>query len=107
VQYRGSIMPLVRLADVLGLPHTELADGALLQVIVIRHETQHVAVVVDHIIDVVETAVTVHQRRKPGVVLGSTVIQGRVTDLLDVRQLVKTVDEDFLAAPELVGAHHG
>jgi two-component system chemotaxis sensor kinase CheA len=107
VQYRGSIMPLLRLARVLELPEAELAPEALLQVIVIRHETQHVAVVVDRIVDVVEVAVTVHQRRRPGVVLGSTVIQGRVTDLLDVRQLVKTVNEDFLAVTELAGASHG
>jgi two-component system chemotaxis sensor kinase CheA len=107
VQYRGSIMPLLRLARVLDLPEAELAPEALLQVIVIRHETQHVAVVVDRIVDVLDAAITVHQRRRPGVVLGSTVIQGRVTDLLDVRQLVKTVDEDFLAETELAGAHHG
>lgn len=107
VQYRGSIMPLLRLARVLDLPEAELAPDALLQVIVIRHETQHVAVVVDRIVDVLDAAITVHQRRRPGVVLGSTVIQGRVTDLLDVRQLVKTVDEDFLAETELAGAHHG
>jgi two-component system chemotaxis sensor kinase CheA len=107
VQYRGSIMPLLRLARVLNLPEAELGPEALLQVIVIRHETQHVAVVVDRIVDVLDAAITVQQRRRPGVVLGSTVIQGRVTDLLDVRQLVMTVDEDFLAVPELVGAHHG
>jgi two-component system chemotaxis sensor kinase CheA len=107
VQYRGSIMPLLRLARVLDLPEAELAPEALLQVIVIQHEAQHVAVVVERIIDVLDAAITVQQRRRPGVVLGSTVIQGRVTDLLDVRQLVKTVDEDFLAVTELAGAYHG
>lgn len=107
VQYRGSIMPLLRLARVLDLPEAELAPEALLQVIVIQHEAQHVAVVVERIIDVLDTAIAVQQRRRPGVVLGSAVIQGRVTDLLDVRQLVKTVDEDFLAVTELAGAYHG
>jgi two-component system chemotaxis sensor kinase CheA len=107
VQYRGSIMPLVRLARVLELPEAELAPEALLQVIVIRNDAQHIAVVVDRIVDVVESAVAVQQRRRPGVVMGSTVIHGRVTDLLDVRHLVKTVDDDFLTVPEPVGAHHG
>jgi two-component system chemotaxis sensor kinase CheA len=109
VQYRDEIMPLVRLSSVLDTATAAPADpDALLQVIVITHAEQHVGVVVDRIVDIVECAVSVQQRKRPGIVLGSAVIQGRVTDILDIRRLVKDVDEEFLAAAGTGGfAAHG
>lgn len=107
IQYRGDIMPLVRLADLLGggLP-TSNATAAVetLQVIVVAHGDRHIGVVVDRIIDIVESTVNAANRTRPGLLLGATVIQGRVTDLLDVPQLTALVDERY---PIGAGVAHG
>jgi len=97
VQYRDRIMPLVRLCDVLeGVTSDAEPDGPM-QVIVYAHEDQYVGLVVDRILDIVESSVTVQRRRTGGTVLGSAVIQDKVTDILDIRRLIHHVEDDFLA----------
>ncbi len=97
IQYRGDIMPLVRLADLLGgVEQTpDPVEAETMQVIVVAHGDRHIGVVVDRIVDIVESAVNATNRTRPGLLLGSTVIQGRVTDLLDVQQLTQLVDERY------------
>jgi two-component system chemotaxis sensor kinase CheA len=57
--------------------------------------------VVDRILDIVESAVTVQRRRRAGAVLGSAVIQEKVTDILDIRHLVHHLEDDFLTTNSL------
>lgn len=96
VQYRDRIMPLVRLSEILDGVTSNATAGDMLQVIVYAYEDQYVGLVVDRILDIVESAVTVQRRRRAGVVLGSAVIQEKVTDILDIRQLVHHLEDDFL-----------
>ncbi len=97
VQYRDRIMPLVRLSEVLDGVTSNAVDGDMLQVIVYAHEDQYVGLVVDRILDIVESTVKVQRRRRAGTVLGSAVIQDKVTDILDIRHLIHHVEDDFLA----------
>ncbi len=86
VQYRGQIMPLLRLADVFG--GCGQGDGETMQVVVYTEDGQSVGLVVGRILDIVETAVDVrHVTNRAGLV-GTAVIQGRVTDLVDVPAVV-------------------
>lgn len=98
VQYRDRIMPLVRLADMLDGGTESLLPVDMLQVIVYAQGEQCVGLVVDKILDIVETSVTMQRRRSNGVILGTAVIQDKVTDILDIRRLVESVQDDFLAA---------
>jgi two-component system chemotaxis sensor kinase CheA len=102
VQYRDRIMPLVRLSEVLEGVASNAADGDMLQVIVYAHEDQYVGLVVDRILDIVESTVKVQRRRRAGTVLGSAVIQDKVTDILDIRHLIHHVEEDFLATSSAI-----
>jgi two-component system chemotaxis sensor kinase CheA len=92
MQYRGQIMPLLRLRRILAGAGTP-ADGAPggdgpMQVVVYSEAGRSVGLVVDHIVDIVEEKLTVENpARRPGV-LGSSVIQQRVTDLLDIPAIV-------------------
>jgi two-component system chemotaxis sensor kinase CheA len=97
VQYRDRIMPLVRLSEVLDGVTSDATDGDMLQVIVYAHDDQYVGLVVDRILDIVESTVKVQRRRRAGTVLGSAVIQDKVTDILDIRHLIHHVEDDFLA----------
>lgn len=106
VQYRDRIMPLVRLVDVLGTVHTAPRDeDALLQVIVVSHDGEPIGVVVERIVDIVDSALSVQTRKRPGVILGSAVIQDRVTDILDIRRLVREVGDELLATSDAGGLH--
>jgi two-component system chemotaxis sensor kinase CheA len=87
VQYRGQIMPLLRIADALGVERSPESEDEL-QVIVYTKNGRSVGLVVDRILDVVEQGVAVESRAlRPGI-LGSAVIRQRVTDMLDLPALV-------------------
>lgn len=88
IQYRGEILPLVRLADVVGVP-SDAAPDAPLQVVVYAVGSRHVGLVVDRILDIVEDTVVASRTFDAAGVLGSAVIQQKVTDLLDVQQVVR------------------
>ncbi|WP_435768350.1 chemotaxis protein CheA [Nocardioides sp. SYSU DS0651] len=89
VQYRDGILPLVRLAPAIGLPDT--SDRGT-QVSVVVHEKagsgRAVGIVIDRVLDVVEVAITASDVGGRAGVTGSTVVQDRVTDLVDLDVVV-------------------
>jgi two-component system chemotaxis sensor kinase CheA len=97
VQYRGQIMPLIRLADVLGVSD----DGnpkEMLQVVVYSEGNRSVGLVVDRILDIVETPSDLQRQGGRNGILGSTVIQQRVTDLLDVPGIIRSHEPEFFGS---------
>jgi two-component system chemotaxis sensor kinase CheA len=95
VQYRGEIMPLLDLSQLLGEGASTSRIGSaadpseLLQVVVFGHRGVHIGLIVVDIVDIVDDSLT--QQRPPGRpgVLGSAVIAGRVTELLDVEAVLQ------------------
>jgi two-component system chemotaxis sensor kinase CheA len=92
IQYRGQILPLLRLSSVLverrRAPRQPQAASGRLQVIVHNGPRGSVGLVVDQILDIVEGSFALQRpASRPGV-LGSAVIQGRVTELLDLEHAV-------------------
>ena len=85
-QYRGEIMPVV---DVAGLLHLGTAQMNVekLQVIVYQERGHSIGLLVDQILDIIEQNVLVDEAAKTNGLVGSAVIQERVTDLLNVRAL--------------------
>lgn len=96
VQYRGEILPLIRLGTVLGVESVAQTEDLPLQVIVYKENGCSVGLVVDRIVDIVETTLENTRRsRRPGL-LGTAVIQDHVTDLLDLPAIIRQVDPHFL-----------
>jgi two-component system chemotaxis sensor kinase CheA len=93
VQYRGEIMPLIHLSEVLGVGGVE--DGGPAQVIVYTERDRSVGFVVSRILDVVDDFVQVDQRTAQPGVRGAAVIQGKVTDFLDVEGVIRSQDPSF------------
>ena len=58
-----------------------------------------VGLVVDRILDISNERVTARTKSSRRGTLGSVVVQGRVTELLDVKRLIEEVDADFFAEP--------
>jgi two-component system, chemotaxis family, sensor kinase CheA len=80
IQYRGEILPLVHLSDVFG---GKRGEQEFLQVVVHQDDSGSVGFVVDAIDDIVETEENTKRRGGRRGTVGSLVIHGRVTELLD------------------------
>ena len=98
VQYRGEIMPLFRLSSVFGSPASEAR--LRVQVVVYREQGRTVGLVVDRILDIVHEVVSIQRRTQRGGLLGSAIIQGQVTDLLDVPGVIQQIDPTFFEQRE-------
>ncbi|MGC4073097.1 MAG: chemotaxis protein CheA [Nibricoccus sp.] len=84
VQYRGQILPLLRLARVLpGTPSAATSDGPL-RVIVYQKSGHSVGIVVGQIHDIIDQTLDLQPGSQTSGLLGSTVVQGKITDLVDV-----------------------
>ena len=90
IQYRGEILPLVYLSEMFG---GRRAEADLIQVVVHTHEGRSVGFVVDAIDDIVEQQPAAVRRSARRGVLGAAVIQGRVTELLDIESARSMMEE--------------
>ena len=96
-QYRGQILPLIRVSHALEerrhLPPGEdllpLPTTAMLQVLVLESEQHSFGLVVNEIIDIVESNLQPQSPATRSGVLHSSVIAERVTELLDVPALLR------------------
>ncbi len=106
VQYRGRLLPLLRLADLLEAPAPSEARETL-SVVVYTHGGLDVGLVVDSIVDIVEEALTVHRWKDPGAVFGTAVVQQKATDLLDLRAVLEGTNALLFDHPEAEPAEAG
>lgn len=96
-QYRGQILPLVRLAVVLEERRQRLRrlqvppapDSGPIQVLVLNHEGRTFGLVVERILDIVEARADVKSKATRAAVLYSVVIGDRVTELLDIPAILQ------------------
>jgi len=93
VQYRGEILPLVDLRAMLGRAggDDEAADAPL-QVVVSSDKGRSFGLIVERILDIVEENISIKQRSSLRGILGAAIIQGKVTDLLDIRAAIQQAD---------------
>ena len=101
VQYRGEILPLMFLADMLEerRSHSRLAaipsktsNPDKLQGIVYSSEGKRVGLVIDQILDIVDESIKIKSPPTRAGILYTAVIQGRVTELLDMPALLQTFE---------------
>jgi two-component system chemotaxis sensor kinase CheA len=105
VQYREQILPVLRLAHLLGTYPAE--DAATVPVVVYTERGRSVALAVDRILDIVEDVVEARSEVSDEGLLGSAVIQQRVTELLDVRRAILAADPRFNDAEQDYGGYEG
>ncbi len=91
IQYRGEIMPIVRLANIFGAANYGQAEPDELQIIVYSERDYSCGFAVNRIVDIVETELKLqHQQNGHSEnLLGTTVIQDRVTDVLNLCSLAR------------------
>jgi two-component system chemotaxis sensor kinase CheA len=93
VQYRGQILPLIHLKNILSerrapdrlTPPRSAVATNLLEVIVFNDGVRRVGLVVDEILDIVQDIFDIKGRATRTGVVGTLVVQNRVTELFDVQ----------------------
>ena len=83
--------------------YDEAKESDPMQVVVYTQKGQSVGLVVDTILDIVEDAIQMRPARTGQGLIGSAVIQQRVTDVVDVPGLIRTVAPDLVTTPIGVG----
>ncbi|MEW6283858.1 MAG: chemotaxis protein CheW, partial [Candidatus Eremiobacterota bacterium] len=91
VQYRGHLLPLVDLAELLGRAGPR---GERLSVMVFNYSGRDLGLIVGEILDVVDQALELGHTGSPGV-LGRAVINGRATSVLDAHHLLASARPDW------------
>ena len=97
-QYRGQILPLVRLNVVLEERRNKLRalqalpalDSGPIQVLVLNHDGTPFGLVVERILDIVEDTAQMQSKASRPMVLYSVVIDSRVTELLDIPAILRS-----------------
>jgi two-component system chemotaxis sensor kinase CheA len=99
-QYRGQILPLIRLNVALEERSDQVRafqtppprDSGPIQVLVLNHDGRCFGLVVDRILDIVEDRADVRSPASRAAVLYSVVIGNRVTELLDIPAMLRSAD---------------
>jgi two-component system chemotaxis sensor kinase CheA len=119
VQYRNEILPLIdvsralrqrrrrganaRLGSQRRASRPPAADaGDTVQVVVYAGGGRRVGLVVDHILDIAEETVVSRSSAHRFGVLFTAVIQGRVTEFLDVEGILRRTDPDVVEPPQSI-----
>jgi two-component system chemotaxis sensor kinase CheA len=100
VEYRGQILPLVYISQAIpdrrGSARNPSEEyESKLQVVVYTILGRSVGLVVERILDIVEESVKVERAGVRNGVHGSALIEGRVTELVDVQAVIRTVYPQF------------
>lgn len=94
VQYRDSIMPLVNLGQFIEGNTTTLrskSENNKIQVIVHSDGCNNFGLIVEHVYDIVEGSFALHQQIQHRGVVGTSVIDNKVTEILDIEAIMSTV----------------
>ena len=99
VQYRGQLMPLVPVND-----EVQVKSQGLQSLLVFSDEERSMGLVVDEIVDIVDDKLDIQVgSNRPGV-LGSAVIKGQATEIIDLGHFLPLAFEDWLQRRETQAA---
>ena len=86
-------MPLINVGNLDG--HVTLTEDEQLQVIVYSGNGNSVGLVVGEIDDIIEQELTIQRKSISPDIIGSAIIKDKVTEVLDVENMIKSADPSF------------
>jgi two-component system chemotaxis sensor kinase CheA len=95
IQYRGQLMPLIRVND-----QVQLKSEGTQPLLVFSDEGRSMGLVVDQIVDIVEEHLNIEVPSETPGVLGSAVVKGQATEIIDVGHYLPQAFEDWLIRTE-------
>jgi two-component system, chemotaxis family, sensor kinase CheA len=100
VQYRGHLMPLISMSDDVRVK----AEGAQ-SLLVFSDGSRSMALVVDEIIDIVDDNLDIQVASDNPGVLGSAIVRGQATEIIDVGHFLPLAFEDWFRRKEQAVQH--
>ena len=100
VQYRGHLMPLISMSDDVRVK----AEGAQ-SLLVFSDGNRSMALVVDEIVDIVDDNLDIQVASDNPGVLGSAIIRGQATEIIDVGHFLPLAFEDWFRRKEQAVEH--
>jgi two-component system, chemotaxis family, sensor kinase CheA len=94
IQYREEIIPLIYLEEFFD-SSKEIGQREVIQAVIYTQQNKSVALVVDKILDIVEESITVKRTFSRMGILGTVVVQDKVTDLINMESIVRKMDPTF------------
>jgi len=95
VQYRDQLMPLVQMEGV------EVRSSGSQPILVFADDKRSMGLVVDEIIDIVEERLNIEVAGSKGGILGSAVIKGQATEVIDVGYFLPMAFADWFTRKEM------
>ncbi|HYJ75045.1 MAG TPA: chemotaxis protein CheW, partial [Kineosporiaceae bacterium] len=95
VQYRGHIMPLIRISTLLGVHGEPDAEGEGVQLVVYTRGERSVGFVVERILDIATERAGTRSDIDDQALVGSVVVGDKVVELLDMESAVLAADPHF------------
>ncbi len=95
VQYRGQLMPLVSLSETM-----RVKDEGAQPLLVFSDGSRSMALVVDEIVDIVEDRLDIQVGSDNPGVLGSAIVKGQATEIIDVGHFLPLAFEDWFRRKE-------
>jgi two-component system, chemotaxis family, sensor kinase CheA len=92
VQYRGQLMPLVLVNE-----EVRIKDKGVQPLLVFADEGRSMGLIVDEIVDIVEERLRIElASQRPGV-LGSAIVKGQATEVVDIAHYLPLAFDDWMA----------
>lgn len=95
VQYRGGLMPLIPVCS-----SVQLAQEGTQALLVVSDDGRSMGLIVDEIVDIVEDRLDIEVSSEIPGVLGSAVLKGQATEVIDVAHFMPLAFEDWLKRKE-------
>ncbi len=96
VQYRGQLMPLLYVEG-----HREMNESGRQPVLVFSDDDRSMGLVVDEILDIIETQLEIEINVPQPGILGSALIRGQATEIMDVGYYLPQAFDDWFERREL------
>ncbi|HET7805528.1 MAG TPA: hybrid sensor histidine kinase/response regulator [Pseudolabrys sp.] len=95
VQYRGHLMPLISMSE-----HVRVKGEGAQPLLVFSDGSRSMALVVDEIVDIVEDTLNIQVASENPGVLGSAIVRGQATEIIDVGHFLPLAFEDWFRRKE-------
>jgi len=92
VQYREKILPLIPLSERLGEGAAKISQEHAAQVLVFSKGERRAGLIVDEILDIVDERIEMRPSSGREGVIGSSVVDGKITDFIDIQSLLEQTD---------------
>ncbi len=95
LQYRGDVIPVLRWNRLLGGDPVQREEDCCL---IISDNGKRMCLHVDEVVDILQTPLRIEMKAKEGLFLGTSVIQERSTEVIDVFELLKLADPEWFSS---------